>query len=109
MAEVLAEMKFEDIVALDMRGVTDFADFFLIATGRSRAQMKAAVDRIQREMKNRGARPFTRPEADSDNWVVLDYGDTLIHLFDAPARARYSLEELWGDAPAVDWRQIASA
>lgn len=108
-AEILDELKMEDIVMLDLRDVTDFTDFFVVATARSRTQMSAAVHRLVEGLRKIGLRPFSPPEDESPNWTVIDYGDFVVHLFDQDARRHYRLEELWGDAVALDWRQEATA
>lgn len=108
-AEILDELKMENITMLDLREVTDFTEFFVIATARSRAQMSAAVHRLTDNLKKWGLRPFTPPEDESPNWLVIDYGDFVVHLFDASAREHYGLEELWGDADELNWRQQATA
>lgn len=102
MGAILDDLKMEDIVILDMRDVTDFADYFVIATARSSAQMHAAGDRLVRQLKSEGIKVFVQPENDGPNWNVLDYGDIIVHLFESAARAHYDLEGLWGDAEVLD-------
>jgi ribosome-associated protein len=108
-AELLDELKMDDITVLDLRGVTDFTDFFIVATARSNAQMRAAVHRVVDGLKKDGLRPFAPPEDESSKWSVVDYGDFVVHLFEDEARRHYRLEELWGDAVEMDWRQEATA
>lgn len=108
-AELLDELKMEDVTVLDLREVTDFTDFFIVATARSHAQMKAGVHRVVDGLKKVGLRPFTPPEDESPKWSVIDYGDFVVHLFEEDARGHYRLEELWGDAVELDWRQEATA
>jgi ribosome-associated protein len=108
-AQILDDLKSEEILALDLRGVADYADFFLIATMRSRPQMRAACVRISETLKAEGARPFSPPEDESPNWTILDYGDVVVHLFTPDARQHYALEQIWGDAGEFDWRNGAEA
>jgi ribosome-associated protein len=108
-AEILDDLKMEEITVLDLRGVTDFTDFFIVATARSRAQMSAGVQRVLEGLKEAGLRPFAPPEDESPKWTVIDYGDFVVHLFEDEARRHYRLEELWGDATEWDWRQEATA
>ncbi len=99
----------DEVTVLDLREVTDFTDFFIIATARSHSQIKAGVHRLVDGLKKEGLRPFAPPEDESPNWAVIDYGDFVVHLFEDEARRHYRLEELWGDAVAMDWRQEATA
>lgn len=108
-AEILDDLKLEEITMLDLRGVTDFTDFFIVATARSRTQMQAGVNRLVEGLKEVGLRPFSPPEDESPKWSVVDYGDFVVHLFEEEARRHYRLEELWGDAIELDWRQEATA
>ena len=103
-AEILEELKMEDIVALDMRRVTDFADYFIIATASSSAQMHAAGTKVMRQLKSEGVKVFVPAENDGPNWNVLDYGDVIVHLFEPSTRTHYNLESLWGDADILDWK-----
>lgn len=108
-AEILDDLKMDEITVLDLREVTDFTDYFIVATARSGAQMKAAVHRVVEGLKAVRLRPFSPPEDESLNWSVVDYGDFVVHLFEPEARKHYRLEELWGDAVEMDWRQEATA
>jgi ribosome-associated protein len=96
------DKKAEDIVILDLRGISSFTDFFVICSGTSEPQLKAIASGI-REMarETRNKRPLSEDGFPASQWVVLDYGDVIIHLFHAARRAHYSLEDLWGDAPRL--------
>ena len=109
MACILDDLKADDIVALDLRGITDFTDFFLIATVRSTAQMRGASNQLLELLKKEGLSPFYPMEDESPNWTVLDYGNVVVHLFEARTREHYLLEELWGDAGEFPWREEATA
>ena len=107
--EILDDVKAEEIVALDLRGVVDFTDFFVIATMRSPMQMRAVAAQVFSLLKTEGVRPFAPIEDESPHWTILDYGSVVIHLFDSDTRRHYRLEELWGDAEPYDWQSQATA
>jgi ribosome-associated protein len=92
-----------DVSILDMRGVCDFTDFFVIATGRNPRQTKAIYDEVAGMLKKENsllARASAGlPEA---TWIVGDYGDVVLHLFTPDTRSFYRLEELWSDVPSVE-------
>lgn len=93
-----------DIVILDMRNVTALFDYFVIATGTSQRQISAMSDEIQFKLENElNDKRYSNHSVDRSNWIVLDYGTVVIHLFDEDSRQFYSLEALWGDSPRVDW------
>ncbi len=104
-AEIMDDLKAEEIVALDMRGVADFADFFLIATMRSASHMRSTARKIHDTLRAEGLRPFQPIEDESPRWTILDYGVVVVHLFDAEARQHYRLDLVWGDAGEFDWRE----
>lgn len=101
-ARVAAETRGTDLVVLDLRKVTPVFDFFVIATGTSRRQMHAMADEIELVLKQqfgdlkRGAEGY-----EEGRWVVLDYGDLVVHLLDAEARQFWDLEGLWSEARRV--------
>lgn len=100
--EVLAERKAEDVVALDVRTLTSYTDAFIIASGRSNRQVSAIGEHIRSEMKKRGTQPFSVDGLDEGKWVLLDYGDVIIHIFYEETRRFYDLEGLWADARRID-------
>lgn len=99
--EVLADKRAEDIVWLDVRGVTDFADDFIIATIQSQRQGAAVVDACEQERKRRGMSCVGIEGKTGSSWVLLDYGSLIIHLFMPEQRAYYALEHVWADAKRV--------
>ncbi|MBS0263069.1 MAG: ribosome silencing factor [Planctomycetes bacterium] len=103
-ARIAEEMRGKDTVVLDLRSITAIVDFFVVTTGTSGRQMRAIVDEIDGTMRKTGARP--RPiEGENDaNWVLEDFGDIVIHVFSPDARKLYDLENLWADAPRIDWQ-----
>jgi len=92
----------DDIIVLDVRAVCDFADYFVIAEAPTSARLRGVSDGIEKALHAAGARRLNRHGRDT-GWILLDYGDVVVHLFDATARSHYQLESLWGDAPAVMW------
>jgi ribosome-associated protein len=87
---------------LDLRGVTPMFDYFVIATGSSGRQIHAMADEIKREIAKEFAdKPRGTEGYEEGRWIVLDYGDVVVHLFDAEAREFWDLEGLWSDAKTV--------
>lgn len=92
----------QDIVVLDMRELTSMFDYFVVATGTSRRQLHAISDEIDRVLEvELGQRRLGVEGYQESRWILLDYGDVVIHLFDPDTRAYYALEELWAHAPRV--------
>jgi ribosome-associated protein len=102
-ASAAADKKAADLVALDMSGVSSFTDCFLIASADSEPQLKAIAAEIRERLRNDfGIKPLSEDGFPASQWVVLDYGDIIIHLFHSEKRRHYGLEELWKDAPRID-------
>ena len=100
--EAALEMKAELPVVLDMRGVTSYADTFVVLTGRSDRQVRAIADAIVVALKQTGEPPLGVEGLDDGNWVLIDCNDSIVHLFDPETRIQYDLERLWRDAPRID-------
>jgi ribosome-associated protein len=103
-ARIAADNHTEDVAVLDLRGLSNLADFFVIGTGTSDRQMGAVLDHIATYAHGCGRKPFNIADARTTTWVLADYVDVIIHLFDAEHRAYYDLDGLWGDAPRVAWQ-----
>ena len=103
-ARLCHELKAEDIVILDMRKLTQICDYFVLATGASDRQLKAIAERIRLHLKEQGVVKLGIEGQPASHWMLLDYCDVIIHIFDPEARAYYQLEMLWGDAPVVNWQ-----
>ena len=101
-ARVAEEARGTDVRVLDLRGITELFDYFVVATGSSRRQLHAMADEIEQAVKRelhdrkRGGEGY-----EEGRWIVLDYGDVMVHLFDAEAREYWDLEHLWSDAKRV--------
>ncbi len=104
-ARIAADNKARDVLVLDMRGITPLYDFFVIATGTSRRQIHTIAEEIDAGLRAVGDRRRAIEGYQASKWVVQDYGDIVVHVFDDDTRAYYTLEELWADAPRVDWEQ----
>ncbi len=99
--ELALDKKAEDVVLLDLRGVSDICDVFLICTGSAEPHLKAIAGSIETGLKELGHRPRGRDGVIASHWMVLDYNDVLIHIFRRDARSHYALEQLWGDAKRI--------
>ncbi|MEP0848380.1 MAG: ribosome silencing factor [Phycisphaerae bacterium] len=106
-ARIAFEHRAEDIRVLDVRGLSSLADAFVIGTGTSDRQMRAVLDRLDQFARSVGRKRFNISGTQSSNWVLADYIDVVIHLFDPARRGYYDLDGLWGDAPLVEWRPAA--
>jgi ribosome-associated protein len=104
-ARTARDHKARDIVVLDMRGLHPLYDYFIICTGASRRQIHTLAEEIDDAMRAIGDRRMGIEGYRASKWVVQDYGDLLVHVFDPETREYYSLEELWADAPRVDWER----
>jgi ribosome-associated protein len=90
--------KAEAVVALDVRGLTSIADTFIICSGRSNRQVSAIAEHVERFLKDNGIRPLSVDGRKEGHWVLMDYGDVIIHVFYEETRSFYDLEGLWVDA-----------
>jgi ribosome-associated protein len=104
-ARVALEHKGKDIVVLDMRGITPLYDYFVIACGNSRRQLHTLAEEIDRRLAEVGDQRLSIEGYEASKWIVQDYGDVVVHLFDPATRQYYGLEDLWADAPRVDWER----
>ena len=99
--KAVLEKKAADIVALDVRGLTSVADFFIICSGRSNRQVAAIANFVERYLKKTGIKPLSVEGKNEGLWVLLDYGDVIIHVFYETVRKFYDLEGLWSDAKRI--------
>ena len=100
-ARAALDKKAIDLTVLDVQGVSTITDYFLVCSGRSAPHVKTIADAIREELKADGVRPLHAEGQAESGWVLLDYGDVLMHVFLEDTRAYYALERLWGDAPSV--------
>jgi len=104
-ARVAEENKARDVLVLDMRRITPIFDFLVLATGNSRRQIHTLAEEIDSSMTGLGDKRLHIEGYEASRWVAQDYGDIVVHLFDAETRTYYALEELWADAPHIDWER----
>ena len=95
------DRKAVELRVLHLEKVSDFTDYFLICSGTSERQVQAIADAIQEKMREERVRPLHVEGYNRGQWVLLDYGDFVAHIFQEEPRRFYSLERLWGDAPDV--------
>jgi ribosome-associated protein len=100
-ARYAVEKKAGDVVELDLRGVLDYADYFLVCSGNTNRQTKAIHDGILEGLKAaHGTLPRKVEGLGRAEWILMDYLDVVVHIFTPATRAYYRLEQLWGEAPA---------
>lgn len=100
-AQVALEAKTDDLVVLEVGPLTTLCHYFVIGTGTSDRHVQAIVDRIQRQLREAGERALHLEGERQARWVLMDYGDVVVHIFDAETREYYRLEQLWADAARV--------
>jgi len=98
---VADDRKAMDLRVLRLEEVSDFTDYFMVCSGRSDRQVQAIAEAIRRELRDNGVRPLHVEGERSARWVLLDFGDFVIHVFDPETRGYYGIEGLWADAPDV--------
>lgn len=96
--KLLDDGKAEDVAAIDLQGKSDIADFMLIATGRSQRQVMALAQRLTEGLKAAGCKRVSVEGMRQGEWVLIDAGDIVVHLFKPETRAYYNLEKMWGEA-----------
>ncbi len=106
-ARLAEDNRAREISILDLRAGTSVVDFFVIASVASRRQASSLAADIDAEMKRLGERKLGIEGSVEGRWVLLDYGDFIVHIFSEDARAYYGLDELWGDAPRVEFARPA--
>ena len=104
--KLLDDKKAQDIVVLDIGKLTTLGDYFVICSGGSTTQVKSLADELDQKLSASGLEPRRVENDKSAHWVLLDYGDVLIHIFYHETRDFYCLERLWGDAPRVDTKEF---
>lgn len=101
-AEAASDKKAEDIIGLDVSELLVVTDYFVIATGRTNVQVRAIADEVEEQLRQKaGEKPIGREGIGEDKWILLDYGDVVVHVFQPEERNFYRLERLWADAPRL--------
>jgi ribosome-associated protein len=107
-AEAAADKKAEDIQIIDLRGISDFTDFFIVCSGTSDPQLKAIASGIRARVRDDfGTGALSEDGAPTSRWVVIDFAQVIVHVFHHEARSFYMLEDLWGDAPRMPFDDSA--
>lgn len=98
----LEDKKGENIKIIDIAGISVLADYFLIASGSNESQIRAMVDNVEEELGKSGYSVKQREGYNTGNWVLLDFGDIIVHIFDRENRLFYDLERIWGDGKTIE-------
>ncbi len=106
LAQAMDSKKGKDIRVLETDGVTTLADYFVLCSGSSAPQLKALADAGEKAMKDHGVLPHHVEGHRGGTWILQDYGDVVVHVFDKEARAFYDLDRLWADAKTVDLSDV---
>lgn len=101
-ARAAVDKKAFDLVGLEVGDLTSYTDSFLLCSAASERQVGAIAEAIVRRLRASGSRPLHKEGAGRSDWVLLDYGDMVVHVFTEDRRAYYGLDSLWGDAPRLD-------
>ena len=104
--QALDDKKGEDIQVIDISQVSVLADYFIIANGNSESQVRALVDNVEEELSNAGYEMTQREGYGSGNWVLMDFGEIIVHVFDKENRLFYDLERIWRDGKHVDFSEL---
>lgn len=104
--EALEDKKAEDIKVIDISEVSVIADYFIIAGGSNRSQIQALCDNVEEKLGRAGFPARQTEGYDTANWVLLDFGDVIVHIFDKENRLLYDLERIWRDGKQVDAKSL---
>ena len=96
-----ADKKAENIVLLDLRGISTFTDYFVVCSGMSERQLRAIADNIQEKIAPEFGEPRHVEGLNGSGWILMDYGDVVAHIFLPSLRSHYNLEALWAKAPTL--------
>ncbi len=98
-----------DIRVIDVEDVTSLGDSFVIAHGASTTQVRALADYVEKELEEQGIRPLRVEGYSSSKWILMDYGDVIVHLFHSDTRSFYDLERLWKDGKEVELEEFVQS
>jgi ribosome-associated protein len=104
-AQVAAERRCSDVVVLDLKGKSPATDYFVIATGTSDRQRRTVADEVCEAARGQDLQRFGRAGYEQGRWILLDFVDVVVHIFDQEYREYYDLELLWGDAERLSWER----
>ena len=101
LAKVALDKKARDVLILDLKGLTIIADYFIICSGESTKHVRAIAETIEEKSQKAGIKPIGIEGLPQSRWVLIDYGDVMVHIFEAGTRSYYELEKLWMDAQRI--------
>lgn len=104
--QALDEKKGEDIKIINLEGISVLADYFIIANGTNSSQVQALVDNVEEELHKAGYSLKQREGYSNGNWVLLDFGDIIVHIFDRENRLFYDLERIWRDGKEIAFNEL---
>ena len=104
--DALEETKGEDVRVIQITEIASFADYFIIADGCNPSQIGAMVDNVEEKLSEAGSEPKRIEGVRNSNWVLMDYGDIIVHVFSKEDRLFYDLERIWKDGKEVDGEQL---
>lgn len=108
-AQAAADKLATDIVLIDVSEQLAITDVFVIASGNNERQVEAIVDEVEEKLRQAGVKPIRREGRRDDRWVLLDYGDIVVHVMHQEERVFYALERLWKDCPFIPFVDAAAA
>ena len=100
--DAMDDAKAKDVITLDVRRLSSFTDYMIIASGNSSRHVVTVADKVTDQLREHGIRPIGREGQQTGDWVLVDFGDVVVHVMREPIRDFYSLEKLWSDAKEVD-------
>lgn len=104
-ARAAAEKLGTDTLVIDVGDVLAITEFFVVTTGANKRQVRAIVDEVEREITaSGGPKPIRIEGRDTFDWVLMDFGEFVVHVFESELRSYYELERLWDDCPLVEWQ-----
>ncbi len=102
-ARAADDKKARDILVLEIRELSTIADYFVLASAGSAIQVQAVADNVEKELAAEGALLLHKEGYNQAGWILLDYGAVVVHIFQEEERRFYNLEQLWGDAPVIEY------
>lgn len=104
-AQAALDKKAKDTVVLELKDLTIIADYFVVCSGESTTQVKAIVENVEKKLREYGQKPMGIEGLNTARWVLMDYGDVIVHVFEEETRAYYELEKFWLDAPRIPFEK----